>query len=73
VNILAATADNTGADAGVIGFFAIVFVGGLTTLLLFDMVRRIRRSNLRAQISAKLDAEQAEAAEERAIKKAQGK
>jgi len=59
VNIVAATADNTGADAGVIGFFAIVFVGGLTTVLLFDMVRRIRRANLRAQITAKLDAEQA--------------
>jgi hypothetical protein len=70
VNILAAAADSTGADAGVVGFFAILFIGGLTTLLLFDMVRRIRRTNLRAQITAKLDAEQAE---EQAIKKAQGK
>lgn len=44
---------------GVVGFVATVFVAGLTLLLLVDMVRRMRRVNMRADIKAKLDAEQA--------------
>lgn len=55
------------ADAGVLGFFFILFVGACTVFLVFDMVRRIRRANFREQIAAKLDAE---IAEEKAIKKA---
>jgi Flp pilus assembly protein protease CpaA len=70
VKLLADAAETTGADAGVVGFVAILFIGGMTTLLIFDMVRRIRRTNLRAQIGKKLDAEQAE---EQAVKRAQGK
>jgi hypothetical protein len=44
---------------GVVGFVATVFVAGLTLLLLVDMVRRMRRVNMRADIKVKLDAEQA--------------
>ncbi|MEY2698805.1 MAG: hypothetical protein RL720_761 [Actinomycetota bacterium] len=45
---------------GAVGFFATILVAGLTLLLLVDMVRRMRRVNMRADIQAKLDAEQAE-------------
>ena len=44
---------------GAVGFFATILVAGLTLLLLLDMVRRMRRVNMRADIQAKLDAEQA--------------
>jgi len=44
---------------GAVGFFATAFVGALTVLLLLDMVRRMRRVNMKADIQAKLDAEQA--------------
>lgn len=44
---------------GAVGFFATAFVGVITILLLLDMVRRMRRVNMRADIQAKLDAEQA--------------
>ena len=60
MNILAATAESAAADAGFIAFIAIFFVGGLTVLLLLDMVRRIRRTKLREEISKKLDAEQSQ-------------
>lgn len=55
------------ADAGVVSFFFIAFVGACTVFLVFDMVRRIRRANFREQVAAKLDAE---LAEEQAITKA---
>lgn len=55
------------ADAGVLGFFFILFVGACTVFLVFDMVRRIRRASFREQIAQKLDAE---VADERAMKKA---
>lgn len=48
------------ADAGVLGFFFILFVGASTVFLVFDMVRRIRRANFREQIAKKLDAELAQ-------------
>ena len=44
---------------GAVGFFATAFVGVVTVLLLLDMVRRMRKVNMRADIQAKLDAEQA--------------
>jgi hypothetical protein len=44
---------------GAVGFFATDFVGVVTILLLLDMVRRMRKVNMRADIQAKLDAEQA--------------
>jgi len=47
---------------GVWGFIAIFVVGVAVLLLGFDMVRRIRRVRYRAEIAAKLDAEEAELA-----------
>lgn len=44
---------------GVVGFVATILVAGVTILLLWDMVRRIRRQRYQAEIEAKLDAEQA--------------
>lgn len=44
---------------GPVGFIAIAFVGAVTVLLLLDMVRRMRKVNMRADINAKLDAEEA--------------
>jgi len=44
---------------GPLGFAAIVFVAVATTLLVFDMVRRVRRQRILAQVEAKLDAEEA--------------
>lgn len=41
------------------GFAAIFFVGLLTIAIIWDMVRRIRRMTYRAQVQAKLDAEEA--------------
>lgn len=48
---------------GVVGFFATLFVAGMTVLLVFDMVRRIRRSRYREEVGIQLDAEAAEAAQ----------
>lgn len=42
---------------GVVGFFATFFVAGMTVLLVFDLVRRIRRSRYREEIGLLLDAE----------------
>ena len=44
---------------GVVGFLATFFVAVVTVLLVWDMVRRIRRQRYQAEIEAKLDAEQA--------------
>lgn len=46
---------------GVVGFVATILVAVVTILLLWDMVRRIRRQRYQAEIEAKLDAEQAAA------------
>jgi hypothetical protein len=46
---------------GVVGFIATIFVAVVTILLVWDMVRRIRRQRYQAEIEAKLDAEQAAA------------
>lgn len=53
------TIDPQLVSPGPVGFFATAFVGVLTLLLLWDMVRRMRRVNMRADIQEKLDAEQA--------------
>ena len=47
---------------GVVGFFATLFVAGMTVLLAFDLVRRIRRSRYREEVGIQLDAEVAAAA-----------
>jgi hypothetical protein len=46
-------------DPGPIGFIAIAFVAIGAVLLTLDMVRRIRRTRIRDEVTAKLDAEQA--------------
>lgn len=61
------TIDPQLVSPGAVGFFATILVAGLTLLLLLDMVRRMRKVNMRADIKAKLDAE--EAAEGSASKK----
>lgn len=53
------TIDPQLVSPGAVGFFATAFVGVITILLLLDMIRRMRRVNMRADIQAKLDAEQA--------------
>jgi hypothetical protein len=55
------TADpaNTYYSPGTIGFLAIFFVTAFAILLIFDMVRRIRRVRYRAEIQEKLAAEAA--------------
>ena len=47
---------------GVVGFFATFFIAGMTVLLIFDLVRRIRRSRYREEVGLLLDAEVAAAA-----------
>lgn len=53
------TIDPQLVSPGAVGFFATAFVGIITLLLLWDMVRRMRRVNMRADIKDKLDAEAA--------------
>jgi len=47
---------------GIIGFFATFFIAGMTILLIFDLVRRIRRSRYREEVGILLDAEVAASA-----------
>ncbi|WP_298120259.1 hypothetical protein [uncultured Aurantimicrobium sp.] len=53
------TIDPQLVSPGAVGFFATILVAGLTLLLLLDMVRRMRKVNMRADIQSKLDAEEA--------------
>ncbi|MDH6532527.1 hypothetical protein M2119_000764 [Aurantimicrobium minutum] len=53
------TIDPQLVSPGVVGFVATAFVAILTVLLLLDMVRRMRKVNMRADIQEKLDAEEA--------------
>ncbi|MCB0039483.1 MAG: hypothetical protein KDE23_07370 [Caldilinea sp.] len=46
---------------GVIGFVVTLALAVIVVLLVVDMVRRTRRVNHRAQVAAKLDAEEAAA------------
>lgn len=47
---------------GVWGFLIIFLIAVVTILLIFDMVRRVRRTRYRAEIGAKLNAEESAAA-----------
>ncbi len=62
--ILAAEATTNPAETwyspGVIGFIATFGVTAAAVALIFDMVRRVRRVRYRAEIQAKLDAEQSQ-------------
>ncbi len=50
--------DQITIDPGPIGFIAVAFVAVGAILLTLDMVRRIRRTRIRDEVAAKLDAEQ---------------
>lgn len=50
---------NTFYSPGTIGFLAVFAVAAAGILLIFDMVRRVRRVRYRAEIQEKLDAEAA--------------
>ncbi|CAN5335109.1 hypothetical protein BH09ACT5_BH09ACT5_18920 [soil metagenome] len=58
------TGDENAVTPGVIGFVATFFIAAVTVLLLVDMTRRVRRVRYRAEVQAKLAAEQAEQAEQ---------
>ena len=57
----AAEIDPNLVTPGVVGFFATFFIAGMTVLLIFDLVRRIRRSRYREEVGIMLDAEVAAA------------
>ena len=44
---------------GILGFVVIFVIALIVVLLIFDMVRRIRRVRYRSEIASRLDAEQA--------------
>ena len=50
---------NTFYSPGTIGFILTFFVAASSVLIIFDMVRRVRRVRYRAEIQEKLDAEAA--------------
>ena len=56
------TADpaNTFYSPGKVGFLAVAFITGAAILIIFDMVRRVRRVRYRAEIQEKLAAEAAD-------------
>lgn len=58
------TIDPSVVTPGVFGFIAIAFLALAVILLIFDMMRRIRRGRYRADVREQLDAE--EAAEQQA-------
>lgn len=48
---------------GPLGFAAVAFIGVAVFLLVWDMLRRIRRGRYREEVNAELDAEEARARE----------
>jgi hypothetical protein len=50
--------DDTWYSPGVVGFVATFGMGAAAVLLVFDLVRRVRRVRYRAEITEKLDLEQ---------------
>ncbi|MDQ1121699.1 hypothetical protein [Microbacterium trichothecenolyticum] len=50
---------------GPLGFAAVAFIGIAVFLLVWDMLRRIRRGRYREEVNAELDAEEARAREAR--------
>ena len=51
--------DDTWYSPGVVGFLATFGLAAASLLIIWDLVRRIRRVRYRAEISEKLDQEQA--------------
>ena len=56
--------DPNSVTPGVIGFLVTIIFIGLVILLITDMVRRVRRTQYRAEVNQRLDAEAAELAEQ---------
>jgi hypothetical protein len=56
--------DPNSVTPGVIGFLVTIIFIGLVILLITDMVRRVRRTQYRAEVNQRLDAEAAELADE---------
>ncbi len=54
----AVTPDDSIVTPGPLGFAAIAFIGIAVFLLVWDMLRRIRRGRYREEINAELDAEE---------------
>lgn len=54
----ASTPDPSIVTPGPIGFAAIAFIGVAVFLLVWDMLRRIRRGRYREEVNAELDAEE---------------
>ncbi|MCT2086458.1 hypothetical protein D8Y23_14555 [Microbacterium enclense] len=54
----AVTPDDSIVTPGPLGFAAIAFIGVAVFLLVWDMLRRIRRGRYREEINAELDAEE---------------
>jgi hypothetical protein len=52
--------DDTWYSPGVVGFVATFSMGAAAVLIVFDLVRRVRRVRYRAEIAEKLDIEQME-------------
>lgn len=59
----AVTPDPAIVTPGPLGFAAIAFIGVAVFLLVWDMLRRIRRGRYREEVNAELDAEEARARE----------
>lgn len=54
----ATTPDESIVTPGPLGFAAIAFIGLAVFLLVWDMLRRIRRGRYREEVNAELDAEE---------------
>lgn len=63
--------EDTWYSPGTVGFLGTFFVVAMSVLLIFDMVRRVRRVRYRAEIQERLAQEQA-AAQKKASKPASG-
>mgnify|MGYP001170041408 CR=1 FL=1 len=62
----AVTPDESIVTPGPLGFAAIAFIGVAVFLLVWDMLRRIRRGRYREEVNAELDAEEQAIAAQRA-------
>ncbi|MEJ3404647.1 hypothetical protein WDJ51_07880 [Rathayibacter sp. YIM 133350] len=52
------TPDEDTVTPGIVGFIITFLIAAATVLLILDMVRRVRRTNYRAQVRERLTAEQ---------------
>ncbi|WP_270352927.1 hypothetical protein [Microbacterium testaceum] len=64
------TPDESIVTPGPLGFAAIAFIAVAVFLLVFDMLRRIRRGRYREEVNAELDAEERAIAAQRAAEDA---